>query len=145
MGPAASCGPRACRSPTSPTTEFGFVHVRIQGWIPYECQVYINGREWLARQLDRAGIGYVRYENSLLAVDDLEAASELCERFAQLWTVEVPTIRTPNGISTAPNIDQIINSQLPVMWRCSDEVRSGCWERPGNPPGNPEIPDRPRP
>ena len=25
--------------------EFGFMHVRIQGWIPYECQIYINGRE----------------------------------------------------------------------------------------------------
>ena len=33
--------------------EFGFMHVRIQGWIPYECQIYINGREWLARQLDQ--------------------------------------------------------------------------------------------
>jgi hypothetical protein len=29
--------------------EFGFMHVRLQGWIPYECQIYINGREWLAR------------------------------------------------------------------------------------------------
>jgi hypothetical protein len=62
--------------------EFGFMHVRIQGWIPYECQIYINGREWLARQLDQRGIGYVRYENSLLAVDDLDAAAELCDRFA---------------------------------------------------------------
>ncbi len=62
--------------------EFGFMHVRIQGWIPYDIQVYVNGREWLARQLDKAGIGYVRYDNSLLAVDDLEAAAKLCEHFA---------------------------------------------------------------
>ncbi len=62
--------------------EFGFMHVRIQGWIPYEAQIYINGREWLARQLDKAGVGYVRYENSLLAIDDLERAAKLCERFA---------------------------------------------------------------
>jgi hypothetical protein len=62
--------------------EFGFMHVRIQGWIPYECQISINGREWLARQLDGRGIGYVRYDNSLLAIDDLDAAAELCERFA---------------------------------------------------------------
>src|SRR5918995_2501221 len=58
------------------------MHVRIQGWIPYECQVYINGREWLARQLDKAGIAYLRYDNALLRVEDLEAASALCERFA---------------------------------------------------------------
>jgi hypothetical protein len=51
-------------------------------WIPYECQIYINGREWLARALDRAGIGYVRYDNSLLAIDDLHAAAERCDRFA---------------------------------------------------------------
>ena len=36
--------------------EFGFMHIRIQGWIPYECQIYINGREWLARQLDQPGV-----------------------------------------------------------------------------------------
>jgi hypothetical protein len=62
--------------------EFGFMHVRIQGWIPYDCQIYINGREWLARRLNEAGIGHVRYDNALLRVDDLEAASRLCERFA---------------------------------------------------------------
>ena len=62
--------------------EFGFMHVRLQGWIPYECQIYINGREWLARALDRAGIGSVRYDNSLLAIDDLDTAAELCDRFA---------------------------------------------------------------
>ncbi|MFN2579459.1 MAG: hypothetical protein ABR607_17460, partial [Pyrinomonadaceae bacterium] len=32
--------------------------------------------------VDKAGIGYVRYENSLLAIDDLEAASKLCDHFA---------------------------------------------------------------
>jgi hypothetical protein len=62
--------------------EFGFMHVRMQGWIPYECQIYINGREWLARRLDEAGIGYLRHENALVRVDDIEAASALCDRFA---------------------------------------------------------------
>ena len=62
--------------------EFGFMHVRIQGWIPYEIQVYLNGREWLARQLDRRRVGYVRHDNSLVKIDNLEVAWELCERFA---------------------------------------------------------------
>ena len=62
--------------------EFGFMHIRIQGWLPYEVQVYINGREWLARALDKAGVGYVRYENSLLQIDDLAVASRLCDHFA---------------------------------------------------------------
>ena len=37
--------------------EFGFMHIRMQRWIPYECQIYINGREWLARQLHQRGRG----------------------------------------------------------------------------------------
>lgn len=49
---------------------------------PLDIQVDVNGRQWLARALDKAGIGYVRFDNSLLAIDDLEAAAELCERFA---------------------------------------------------------------
>ena len=62
--------------------EFGFMHVRIQAWIPYEIQIYINGREWLARQLDAAGVGYRRYDNALLSVDNFEIAERLCEKLA---------------------------------------------------------------
>jgi hypothetical protein len=63
--------------------EFGLMHVRLQSWFPFEIQIWINGREWLARQLDREGIGYVRYTNTFLRVDDLTRAQELCDRFAR--------------------------------------------------------------
>jgi hypothetical protein len=53
--------------------EFGWMHVRIQSWAPYEIQVYVNGREWLARQMDRAGIAYQRSDNKIVAVDDAPA------------------------------------------------------------------------
>jgi hypothetical protein len=62
--------------------EFGFMHVRVQAWIPYEIQIYVNGREWLARQLDAAGVGYRRYDNALLSVEDMEKAEMLCEKLA---------------------------------------------------------------
>jgi hypothetical protein len=62
--------------------EFGFMPIRIQDWIPYDCQVDIHGREWLARRLDEAGIGYVRYDNSRLPVDDLDGAAQRCDEFA---------------------------------------------------------------
>ncbi len=38
--------------------------------------------EWLARQLDKAGVSHVRYDNALLRIANLDAASELVERFA---------------------------------------------------------------
>jgi hypothetical protein len=62
--------------------EFGFMHIKIQTWLPWPVQVYVNGREWLARQLDAAGVGYLRYTNTLLRIEDLQAAADLCERFA---------------------------------------------------------------
>ena len=65
-------------------------------------------------------------------------------RNGRLWTVEVPAIRTSyGGTSTVPDADEIVNSQLPVMWRCGGELQSGCWPFPGEPPGNPDIADRP--
>ncbi len=62
--------------------EFGFMHVRLQSWFPFSIQVYINGREWLGRQLEQQGIQAQRYENSFLHIADLPAAQALCERFA---------------------------------------------------------------
>lgn len=63
--------------------DFGLMHVRIQTWFPFQIQVYVNGREWLARQLDKRGIAYDRYDNCLLQVEDLAAAQALCERFTR--------------------------------------------------------------
>ena len=62
--------------------EFGFMHVKLQTWLPFSIQVWCNGREWLARQLHAAGVGYLRHDNALLRIDDLQVASDLCERFA---------------------------------------------------------------
>ena len=62
--------------------EMGFMHVRLQTWWPFVIQVYVNGREWLCRRLDEKGIRYRRYDNALVEIDDVEAAQELCERFA---------------------------------------------------------------
>jgi hypothetical protein len=62
--------------------EFGLIHVRLQTWFPFQIQVYVNGREWLSRVLDRSGIGYQRYENCFVAVDDLPAAQGLAEGLA---------------------------------------------------------------
>ena len=43
--------------------QLGFLHVRLQTWFPYLIQVCMNGREWLGRQMDQAGISYRREDN----------------------------------------------------------------------------------
>jgi hypothetical protein len=54
--------------------EFGLMHIRLQSWFPFQVQVYLNGRSWLAQQLDQQGIAYQRYHNCFLQIADLPAA-----------------------------------------------------------------------
>ena len=62
--------------------EFGFMHVRLQSWFPFDVQVYINGREWLARRLTEKGLTYERFDNAFLHLQDPAAAQALCDEFA---------------------------------------------------------------
>ncbi|MEX2188980.1 MAG: hypothetical protein WD875_19385 [Pirellulales bacterium] len=60
--------------------EFGMMHVRLQTWLPMTMQICINGREYLARQLDAAGIGYERRDNCFTRIDNLPAAQRQMDR-----------------------------------------------------------------
>lgn len=57
--------------------EFGLMGARLQTWLPYGVQVWINGREWLARKLDRKGIAYRRHDNCFPWIEDFGAAQKL--------------------------------------------------------------------
>jgi hypothetical protein len=59
--------------------QVGMMHVRIPTWLPFGVKLCMNGREWLCRELDRAGIGYVRRDNCLTRVSDLPRAQQLLE------------------------------------------------------------------
>lgn len=63
--------------------QFGWMHVRLQTWFPFEMQVYLNGREWLARQLDRDGVSYRRSDNKFLWVSDWQRAQQLFDQQLQ--------------------------------------------------------------
>lgn|SRR5262252_8723018 len=64
--------------------EFGLMHVRLQTWLPFSIQICVNGREWLAREMDRANIKYTKRDNCFTHIEDIEAAQklmdQLCER-----------------------------------------------------------------
>jgi hypothetical protein len=60
--------------------EFGLMHVRVQSWLPFPIQVCLNGREYLARQLDRAKIGYDKRDNCFVRIDDLKRAQKILDR-----------------------------------------------------------------
>jgi len=63
--------------------QWGFCHVRMQTWFPLSVHVCINGREWLSRQMDRAGIGYQRRDNCFVWVEDMARAQGLLDEQLQ--------------------------------------------------------------
>lgn len=56
---------------------FGFMHIRLQTWFPFSMQVCLNGREWLARQMDEEGLAYRRRDNCFPWVEDFARAQQL--------------------------------------------------------------------
>lgn len=64
--------------------QFGLVHVRLQTWFPFTIQVYVNGHEWLARQLRKKGIGFVQRDNAFTDIDDFAQAQRLADKFPRL-------------------------------------------------------------
>ena len=56
---------------------FGFMHLRLQTWFPFQVMVCLNGRLWLASQLDHAGIDYVQRDNCFTAIDKVARAQRL--------------------------------------------------------------------
>ena len=73
--------------------EFGFMSARIQTWFPFRIQVCLNGREWLSRQLDKAGISYVKSDNCFLKISDWTQAQELMQKQLTLnWSKSMDKI-----------------------------------------------------
>jgi len=60
--------------------QWGHMHLRIQTWFPFTIGVCINGREWLSRQMDQVGLGYVRRENCFTHLEDVEHAQLLMDQ-----------------------------------------------------------------
>jgi len=72
---------------------FGRMHVRLQSWFPFNVHVCVNGREWLARQLDAEGIDYCRRENTFAQVADVARAQELLDAQVRIdWTAELDAV-----------------------------------------------------
>ncbi len=68
---------------------FGWMYVRLQTWFPFEVQIGINGREWLAHRMDQEGMRYQRSDNKFLWVEDWPQAQRfLDEQQRTNWVAE---------------------------------------------------------
>ena len=59
--------------------EVGLVYVRLQTWFPFTVHVGMNGREWLARQMDQVGLRYRRRDNCFAWIEDWARAQRLLD------------------------------------------------------------------
>jgi hypothetical protein len=67
--------------------EMGWMHARIQTWFPFYVHLCINGREWLARSMDREGLKYFRQDNCFPWIEDIPRAQQLFDQQLQTnWT-----------------------------------------------------------
>lgn len=83
---------------------FGFMSARLQTWFPFSIQLCLNGREWLSRQMDRAGMSYRREENCFLWIEDFPKAQSLMdEQTCFGWTEALE----PIGLKINPVHQQI--------------------------------------
>jgi hypothetical protein len=85
---------------------FGLMHVRLQTWLPFDQFICINGREWLGRSLERAGVRkYLRAENCFLQVDDVLQAQRMLDEQVQFdWQPALNEIAR----WIAPTLNQIL-------------------------------------
>jgi hypothetical protein len=59
--------------------ELGWLYARIQTWFPFHIQVGMNGREWLARQMEKEGLGYQQQGNCFPFIQDYPRAQQLLD------------------------------------------------------------------
>lgn len=93
--------------------DFGFMNVRLQTWFPYHIQIALNGREWLRRDLERAGCAFVAKGNKLLEVQDFNLAQRLLDR-----QLDTRWERMLNGFLPAvfPAMRPILGPYLSYYW-----------------------------
>ena len=93
--------------------QFGFMHVRIQTWMPYTVQVYVNGREWLGRRMDKAGLAYQRADNCFTWIQDFAQAQALMDELGCLdWPRELDGLAQRVNPNLVPDMD----GALPYYW-----------------------------
>jgi hypothetical protein len=97
---------------------FGFMSVRLQTWFPFPIHIYLNGREWLARQMDHAGMRYRRHDNCFTWVEDFVKAQQLMDEQRKVnWAEQFDGMRE----HIHPVFSEIcVKYPLAYYWTCSE-------------------------
>jgi hypothetical protein len=97
---------------------FGFMSARLQTWFPFPIHIYLNGREWLARQMDNAAIRYRRHDNCFTWIADFDRAQSLMnEQLAVNWSEQFGGV-TDRVHPLFPEICK--HYPMQYYWTCQD-------------------------
>ena len=90
--------------------DLGLMHLRFQTWFPFTIQIYINGREYLKKQLSKEHIPFTSYDNCITSIANLHRAQEISNKFVERkWSrVFDHFVRQVNYF--LPRIEEIFNN-----------------------------------
>jgi hypothetical protein len=63
--------------------DLGLMHVRLQSWAPFTCQVYVNGHDFVARKLRQQGLDFEQIDNAFVKLADPRKTQRIADRFAK--------------------------------------------------------------
>jgi len=97
--------------------EFGFGHVRLQTWAPYNIFICLNGRHWLERQLANNGIAYMKDHNCFPWIEDIPAAQALMDKQLESNWADIL-----NGLvlSMCPGLDSLLPLRPDYYWSADE-------------------------
>lgn len=76
---------------------FGFMHLRLQSWFPFLIHICLNGRNWLANQMSRLGMGYQQVDNCFTWIEDWPRAQGLLDQQLNTrWAIELEKLVLEN-------------------------------------------------
>jgi hypothetical protein len=93
---------------------YGLRYTRLQSWFPFTMHIGLNGREWLGRQMTKAGIEFVQRDNSFSWIKDFAAAQELAnEQLKTAW----PELLDGWARESCPLLfGDLLKGSLPYYW-----------------------------
>jgi hypothetical protein len=62
--------------------EFGPAFIKICSYVPFPIKVYINGHEWVKRQLEKKAIAFESLDNGFLACSDPKSLQKICDQLS---------------------------------------------------------------
>ncbi len=93
--------------------KFGLMYTRLQSWFPFTMHIGINGREWLAEQLKRAKVDYVKVDNCFTSIANFAKAQRLLDaQVKEDW----PTVLEKLAARSNPLHGKLLPGKQPYYW-----------------------------